>query len=238
MKTIKKAFMFCLILVCCSYFVIKAKTNLDLRVQGATASSSSEADLENNAISNEYRKYVAAKKEYHKETYGNEDYFPQGVKQEISKGVVVQTEVDVDYTFQVSVSGFYNIYIDYTILDGYKSSMERMLLINGEVPFSGADTLTFSRVWADDLAKDKEFQTDTNGNQRKPQQVEKSKLTNEPTKSSSYVKDYMGYETAPYKFYFEQGVDYIVTLRVSKEPMQLDKVTLLSVVDTPNYSDY
>ena len=50
MKTIKKAFMFCLILVCCSYFVIKAKTNLDLRVQGATASSSSEADLENNAI--------------------------------------------------------------------------------------------------------------------------------------------------------------------------------------------
>ena len=96
MKTIKKAFMFCLILVCCSYFVIKAKTNLDLRVQGATASSSSEADLENNAISNEYRKYVAAKKEYHKETYGNEDYFPQGVKQEISKGVVVQTEVDVD----------------------------------------------------------------------------------------------------------------------------------------------
>ena len=53
--------------------------------------------------------------------------------------------------------------------------MERMLLINGEVPFSGADTLTFSRVWVDDLANDKEFQTDKNGNQRKPQQIEKSK---------------------------------------------------------------
>ena len=51
MKTIKKAFMFCLILVCCSYFVIKAKTSLDLRVQGASASSSSETDLEKNAIS-------------------------------------------------------------------------------------------------------------------------------------------------------------------------------------------
>ncbi len=238
MKTIKKAFMFCLILVCCSYFVIKAKTSLDFRVQGASASSSSETDLEKNAISSEYRKYVASKKAWHKETYGNEDYFPQGVKKEISKGSITQTEDDANYTFQVDASGFYNVYIDYTILDGYKSSMERMLLINGEVPFSGADTLTFSRVWVDDLAKDKEFQTDKNGNQRKPQQIEKSKLTKEPTKSSSYVKDYMGYETAPYKFYFEKDVEYTITLRVSKEPMQLDKVTLLSVVDTPNYSDY
>ena len=49
MKTIKKAFMFCLILVCCSYFVIKAKTSLDFRVQGASASSSSETDLEKKA---------------------------------------------------------------------------------------------------------------------------------------------------------------------------------------------
>lgn len=245
MKQLRKALIFCLILVSCSYFVFKAQSVMN--VSASTTTTSTKDNLEESAINSEYRQYVNDMKKYHRETVGkNEngeyDYFPQGVEKVISTGSVKQTEEDVDYTFTVSVSGFYNIHLDYTIVEGYKSSMERILLINGEVPFAGADTLTFSRVWVDNLTPDAngnvQFAVDTNENHRKPQQVEKDKLTSTPTTSSSYVKDYMGYETAPYKFYFEKDKEYTLTFRVSKEPMQIDKVSVLSVTDTPSYSMY
>lgn len=247
MKQLRKALIICLILISCSYFVFKAQAIMNVSAASTTTSSTSQSSLEENAIDSEYRQYVKDMQKYHRETVGKNangeyDYYPQGVEKVISSGSVQQTEEDVDYVFSVSESGFYNIYLDYTILDGYKSSMERILLIDGEVPFSGTDTLTFSRVWVDNLTPDEngnvKFAVDTNGNDRKPQQVEKEKLTNTPTTSGSYVKDYMGYETAPYKFYFEKNREYTLTLRVSKEPMQIDKVTILSVEDTPSYNLY
>lgn len=46
--------------------------------------------------------------------------------------------------------------------------LERELRINGEVPFDGADTLTFTRLWHDGG----EVRQDSQGNDIRPTQVE------------------------------------------------------------------
>lgn len=73
--------------------------------------------------------------------------------------------------------------------------LERELRINGEVPFDGADTLTFTRLWHDGG----EVRQDSQGNDIRPTQVE---VFGEQT---ACCRDSMGYITEPYRFYFEAG---------------------------------
>ncbi|MBQ3668577.1 MAG: hypothetical protein II920_05060, partial [Clostridia bacterium] len=57
-------------------------------------------------------------------------------------------------SWQVNVpeTGFYNVYITYKTTASRGIDIERELYINDELPFAGASTLTFSRLWTDDPA--------------------------------------------------------------------------------------
>ena len=105
--------------------------------------------------------------------------------------------------------------------------MERSFLLNGEMPFSGSDALTFTRRWADATA----VITDNQGNDRRPSQTEK------PDWCSAYFTDYMGYYTDPYEYYFEAGANTIA-LDAVNEPMAIRKISVCPVTPALTYAEY
>jgi len=137
---------------------------------------------------------------------------------------------DGGYTeWQVTVpeEGLYRMYIEYYPVESRGVSMERRFLINGEMPFTGSDALTFTRRWADATA----VITDNQGNDRRPSQTEK------PDWCSAYFTDYMGYYTDPYEYYFVAGSNTIA-LDAVNEPMAIRKISVCPVEGTMSYQEY
>lgn len=148
--------------------------------------------------------------------------------------VLIQENVgEITWHINVPTAGFYNLKLCYFTVKGYSSSIERKLKINGVVPFEGADSFTFSRIWKDDPEsyKDGNFKVDTNGNDLKPQQIEEYMFR------QSFFKDDMGYVTEPYMFYFEAG-ENTISLSSIKEPVLIDQLELLSVEKVKTYNEY
>ena len=141
----------------------------------------------------------------------------------------VMTEDGSDLTWKVNVpqAGLYNIRLDYLTTESRGIDVEREIAINGEVPFSGASTLTFSRLWTDANPVRK----DNQGNDIRPMQVERFE------KQTAYCMDDMGYQTEPYAFYFNEG-ENTLTIRAVNEPVILCGVSLTPIVDFPTYADY
>ncbi len=152
-----------------------------------------------------------------------------------SNDVLISENVgEIVWTINVEKAGFYNLKLNYFTIIGYSSSIERKLKINGKVPFDGADSFSFSRIWKDAPASfgpDGNLKVDTNGNDLKPQQVEEYSFR------ESFFKDDMGYVTEPYMFYFEEG-ENTISLSAIKEPMIIDQIHVVSVEDTVSYRDY
>ena len=127
--------------------------------------------------------------------------------------------------------GLYNIRMEYVTLNEEDTDrgidIERILRINGEIPFSGADTLTFSRMWVDETEKKK----DNQGNDIRPKQVEKTGT------QTVYFKDSLGYQTEPYAFYFREGSNTL-TLKAVNERMIIRSITLTPIVQYPTYEAY
>lgn len=150
------------------------------------------------------------------------------------KVLIHKSSGKVTWKVNIEKAGFYNLYLNYFTVSGYSSSIERKLMINGEIPFEGADSFTFSRVWKDDPQSYDEngaLKVDTNGNDIKPQQIEVF------TFKESYFKDDMGYVTEPYMFYFEEGENEISLISI-KEPILIDQLYIKSVSKTPTYKEY
>ena len=105
--------------------------------------------------------------------------------------------------------------------------VERELAINGEVPFAGASTLSFSRLWTDsgDIRKDNQ------GNDIRPTQTERFE------KQSAWCMDSLGYQTEPYAFYFNEG-ENTLTLKAVNEPVILCGITLTPPAKEMTYAEY
>jgi len=142
----------------------------------------------------------------------------------------------VTWNFDVEESGFYNISMEYIGNTSRNINMERILYINGEVPFSGADILSFYRLWKDGESYDEDgnlvkIKTDNQGNQIRPSQVEFFEYQN------VYLKSDLGYEVDPYRFYFEKGPNQI-TFESTNEPMLISKFELVPVKTYDTYEQY
>lgn len=133
----------------------------------------------------------------------------------------------VAWTVDVPAEGFYNVLLDYKTVESRGVDMERELTINGELPFEGAATLTFPRLWTDAGPVRK----DNQGNDVRPTQVERFDW------QRSYCRDDMGYETEPYRFYFKAG-ENTLALRAVNEPMLLRAVELTPVWQAATYQEY
>ena len=105
--------------------------------------------------------------------------------------------------------------------------IERALYINGSVPFFGANTLVFPRMWTDGG----EVRTDNRGNQIRPTQIEVFGW------QDAAFGDSLGYEAEPYRFYFEAG-ENTLSLEAVNEPVILGDLRLMPVQALPDYEAY
>ena len=133
----------------------------------------------------------------------------------------------VTWKVYVEKAGMYHVLLDYLTVDSRGVDIERELYINGELPFAGAGSLTFSRLWTDAGSVRK----DTQGNDIRPSQVERFDW------QRAYCKDAMGYVVDPYQFYFEAG-ENTLSLRAVNEPMKLRGITLMPVQPMRDYAAY
>lgn len=144
-----------------------------------------------------------------------------------SDGLCTLEEGSVTYRFDVPQDCFYNIKIDYYPTEGKNNSIERIVYINGEVPFENAEYIEFSRVWED--AED--ISRDSRDNDVRPRQSEHAMWL------ETYISDSDGYYQEPFEFFFSKGTNTI-TLESSKEPMKIGKITLTRCEEIPSYKEY
>lgn len=145
----------------------------------------------------------------------------------LDDGLLTLEEGIVEYTFNVEQEGYYNICIDYEPTEGKNNTIERKLMINGEVPFENAQFLKFTRCWENA----NEIKRDSRDNDVRPSQVENRKWM------SAYFKDSDGFYQEPFKFYFEKG-ENTVALESVKEPMKIGKITIMQEPEIPSYEEY
>ena len=144
-----------------------------------------------------------------------------------SEGVMTEDGSELTWKVEVPQAGLYNIRLDYLTTESRGIDIERELAINGAVPFSGASTLCFSRLWTDA----NEVRQDNQGNDIRPTQKEIFE------KQTAFCMDDMGYQTEPYAFYFEEGENEL-TLRAVNEPVILCGITLTPITEFPSYAEY
>lgn len=132
-------------------------------------------------------------------------------------GAVIETDETgfVEWVFEVEEAGFYQVNLQYMPVEGRGASIERSLIINGELPFFNAGHFIFSRVWTDAG----EVKQDNRGNDLRPSQIEA------PQWEERWLMDYMGYYLEPYTFYFEAGENSL-RLESIREPMFIKSLTL------------
>ena len=133
----------------------------------------------------------------------------------------------VEWTVTVPETGLYGIKVTYAPVEGKGTSMERSLYIDGEIPFTGARSLQFERVWQNG----EKAPTDSRGNEYRPKQEEKPGWY---TRFASGISDY---QDDSYLFYFTAG-QHTVGLKSVKEPMAIDTITLCQEETIPDYQEY
>ena len=133
----------------------------------------------------------------------------------------------VEWEVEVPETGLYNISLDYYPIEGRGVDIERALYINGGIPFSGADTLTFTRIWTDGG----QIRLDNRGNEIRPSQVEK------PRWERTYLKDYMGYFVEPYSFYLCEGKN-LIRIEAVSEPMAISNILIHQKEELLPYDEY
>ena len=153
-----------------------------------------------------------------------------GVLQQDESGNPQVYTADGEYTswtIDVPAEGMYAIQVEYLTVESRGVDVERELYINDELPFAGADTLRFSRLWVDGG----KVRKDNQGNEIRPSQTEKYEY------QTAFCKDDMGYETEPYQFYFAQGENKL-SFKGANEPMIIRSIKLMPVTQRISYEDY
>lgn len=143
-------------------------------------------------------------------------------------------------TFRVYIpkEGMYAMRIMYYPIEGYGTTMERMLYIDGHVPFSEARYLYFPRQWAYELEEvvhedgtvTYEFFTDVRGDELRPVRVAQSSW------EDYFLRDWVGFEMDPFEFYFSEG-EHTITLEAAREPMCISQITLYPYVEEAPYEE-
>ena len=195
------------------------------KYEGANLST----DVSGIGRSNTYDAYVAshASEPAVKDTVPVDILAYEGEAEPVDGGLLTPDESEITWKVDVPQAGLYNIRLTYLTTQSRGVDIERELLINGEVPFAGASTLCFSRLWTDAS----EIRKDNQGNDIRPSQVEVFE------DQTAYCRDDMGYQTEPYAFHFEQG-ENTITLRAINEPMIIKAIELTPIVQFASYADY
>ncbi len=136
----------------------------------------------------------------------------------------------VEWTVDVPQDGLYNIEVEYYPTAGKGVTITRSLQIDGELPYSKARTLSFYRLWTNEIGEDGEaIQKDNAGNDLRPTQVET------PAWQTTYLYDTTGYIAEPLQFHFTAGT-HTVRLVSLQEPMAVRRIRLCNQPELPAYT--
>jgi hypothetical protein len=107
------------------------------------------------------------------------------------------------------------------------AAIERIIKVDGNVPFNDLGNISFLRSWTDGGSK---F-IDATGNEIKPRQIEITQ------RLQQYLKDSVGYVTEPYLVYFEAG-NHEIEIESVKENMGIANLYVTSKENYKSYADY
>lgn len=143
---------------------------------------------------------------------------------------VLYTQETSKVTWEITVpqAGLYNIYVEYFHEESRSIDAERALYINGKLPFQNAEFIAFSRFWTDAS----QVRQDNQGNDIRPSQKEVFQKG-----AVRLIDTTTGYEAAPYKFYFEQGVNTVSFVGMN-EPLLIAAISLEPVKEAVPYEQY
>ncbi len=148
-------------------------------------------------------------------------------------------EGKVTYKVTVPETAMYTMGMKYyPVVDenSHGSNIERILLIDGLVPFKEARYISFSRVWQDNDGngydyKNRTFRLDINGNEMRPSKAEA------PRWMEVEIYDSETFYVDPLTFYLEEG-EHTITFDAACEPMMLEYFTLGPAKQIPTYEEY
>lgn len=157
------------------------------------------------------------------------DVGPDGDK---SDALQIGEEGYAEFEVNIKEAGYYNMYAEYyptTDEDDRGITIESKVEINGEVPFGGADAISFNRVYTDEG----ESKQDNQGNEIRATQIE------DPARTwmTTYFEDATGYEVEPYRFWFNKGRN-TVRLTGVNEKLVIRKFVIANKAPTPSYEEY
>ena len=183
----------------------------------------------------EYERYIAGKESAPADTEiridGTAFSSCEGMEGQIREiggvnAAVTDVTGSITYTFTVTQPGLYNLDIDYYPLEGYGDTIERVLYIDGQIPYSEARSIQFQRRFADE--GDKRYST--SGNEYRRTQVEIYQWYTANTLSG------YGFIDAPLKFYLEAGT-HTITLEAIAEPMAIGALRFYVREELPTYAE-
>ena len=141
----------------------------------------------------------------------------------------------ISWIVNVGEAGLYSIDIAYYQVEGKATDIERIVKINGEVPFSEARSLVFKKYWVDVYNYDEDgnvcFGKDASGNEIRFTKKES------PRWSTYSPIDSNGYVNGEFCFWLDEG-ENVVSLTAQREPVILDTVSLHPAKVAISYEEY
>lgn len=141
--------------------------------------------------------------------------------------LVLEAGAKAAWTVEIPRDARYIMEIDYCALPGRGIDCELAVDINGTLPFTEAEGITFSRVWQDIGGAE----TDSNDNHIRPEQEEIQRW------QTRRARDTVGFTDEEYRFYFTAGQNTL-TLTMANESMAIAEVRLLPVDEWLSYEEY
>ncbi len=131
----------------------------------------------------------------------------------------------ITYRFTVTKPGLYDLDIDYYPLEGYGDTIERVLYLDGEIPYSEARSIIFKRHFAD--LGEKRYSSSGNEYRRDQQEIFGWYTTG--------ARSGYGFIDAPLKLYLDAG-EHTITLESISEPMAIGQLRLFVREEVPTYA--
>ncbi len=137
---------------------------------------------------------------------------------------------EVTWTVDIPEDSMYAIMVEYCSTSDKTNSIERVLKINGSVPFSEARYILMTKNWVNEYYEGR-FEIDSAGNELRP-----TAKVDHVWKEYTLI-DSNGYYPNPFEFYFAKG-ENTITFESVREPVVISKITLFPYDDKISYAEY
>ncbi len=150
--------------------------------------------------------------------------------------VVTESTGQITWKFNVEKTGMYAMRIEYMTPDGTHTTVERMMLLDGALPFSEARYFYLPRSWTYEYDSYTEdglplFEQDINNNDVRPRREE------DPIWVDYFMRDWLGYTMDPFELYLTEG-EHTVTLEGAREPLAITQIEFYPYDGEPTYAEF